>query len=387
MDPVGPGDGLHEGVAAHWLVEIQGRATRGVETRQPHGADEDQPKIVAGIPEFRLQVLLHHPFPVRENVEAALLHFLDLVLPGGHDHCHAARREILETIFQLGIFLSADGNSFHFSLNPSVFGLPLGADLLEHPQGRELVDGDDHGLALVASLEEMVDDVLRDGIEPVVAGDEVVALPEDVSEFVFLRHVQIGRVDRLVDLFVQIRIGHLEFRGPVLVVERHGGPVIDRLLEVVDADVVAEDLPRPLLSRDQRRPGEGEEIRVRQGRPHVHGEGVVLAPVGLVRQHDDVVPLGQDRVQRPRIGAELVDQGEDVAVILAEDLAQVAAAGRLAMALGRGSAGGEGAVDLVVEFGPVGDDHEGQVARDLAEHLLGEEHHRETLPALGVTSI
>src|SRR3990172_1472096 len=45
-------------------------------------------------------------------------------------------------------------------------------------------------------------------------------------------------------------------------------------------------------------------------------------------------------------------------------------------------AGGlEGLGDLVVQFDAVGDDYKRPVARHLAQHLLREEHHRETLAA------
>jgi hypothetical protein len=42
-DAVGSRDGLHQGVIAHRLVEIDRRAARSVEAGQPHGADENQP--------------------------------------------------------------------------------------------------------------------------------------------------------------------------------------------------------------------------------------------------------------------------------------------------------------------------------------------------------
>jgi len=38
--------------------------------------------------------------------------------------------------------------------------------------------------------------------------------------------------------------------------------------------------------------------------------------VGLVGDDDDVIPFREDRVLLAPLGAELVDQGEDVAVVL-----------------------------------------------------------------------
>jgi hypothetical protein len=40
----------------------------------------------------------------------------------------------------------------------------------------------------------------------------------------------------------------LRLRRAVLVIERHGRAVLDRLLEVVDRDVIAEDFLRPFLA-------------------------------------------------------------------------------------------------------------------------------------------
>ena len=76
---------------------------------------------------------------------------------------------------------------------------------------------------------------------------------------------------------------------------------------------------------------------------------------------------------------------EDVAVILREQLAQVLAAFRLGAAFGHHPRRGEVLVNLPVQFLSVGDHHEGPVARNLAQHLLGKEHHRHALAAtLGV---
>ena len=119
----------------------------------------------------------------------------------------------------------------------------------------------------------------------------------------------------------------LEFRDAVLVVERHRGPVLDGAGEVVDRDVVAEHLAGAFLfAGDQRRAGEAEESRIGQRVPHVQREDVVLAAVGLVGDDDDVAAVGELRVDAALVGAELLDQGEDVAVILAQQQLQVAAA-------------------------------------------------------------
>ncbi len=47
--------------------------------------------------------------------------------------------------------------------------------------------------------------------------------------------------------------------------------------------------------------------------------------MGLVGNNDNIVPLRQYRVLFARLGAELMNQGKDIAVILAQQLAQMPA--------------------------------------------------------------
>lgn len=84
---------------------------------------------------------------------------------------------------------------------------------------------------------------------------------------------------------------------------RDGSAVLDRLLKIVDAHAVAEEVARPFLARDERGARERDEQRVRQGSPHVGGERLVLGPVRLVGDHDHV-PSAVEHLR----GLELVDQ-------------------------------------------------------------------------------
>src|SRR5439155_17399523 len=80
----------------------------------------------------------------------------------------------------------------------------------------------------------------------------------------------------------------------------------------------------------------------------------------------------------------LMDEREDVAMIPAQQLAQMRAARGVALvALGLAyRAGGlERLRDLVVQLHAVGHDHERPITRHLAQHLLREEYHRQTLAA------
>ena len=80
----------------------------------------------------------------------------------------------------------------------------------------------------------------------------------------------------------------------------------------------------------------------------------------------------------------LVHQREHIAVIAAQQLTQVRTAvgvAFVALGLTHRAGGLEGLGDLIVQFHAVGDDDKGPVAGQLAQHLLREEHHRETLAA------
>jgi hypothetical protein len=154
---------------------------------------------------------------------------------------------------------------------------------------------------------------------------------------------------------------------------------VDRLFETVDAHIVAEHLARALLASQQRRAGKADEGRVGQRGAHIEGEGVVLAAVRLVGNHDDVRAVGELRVRHAGFGAELLDQGEDVAMVLAQQATQRRGAVGLGLLLGHGADVDEVLVDLIVQLLPIGDDDEGPAAGPLAQHLLREEDHRDAL--------
>ena len=108
--------------------------------------------------------------------------------------------------------------------------------------------------------------------------------------FPFGRLLEIG-VDLRAFGFLELQLGE-----PALIVDRDGCPVDHRALDVVDADVVAEDGTRVRVGLLDGRAGEPDERGIRQRVAHVAGEAVdevVLAAVGLVRDHHDVAPVGQ----------------------------------------------------------------------------------------------
>ena len=80
------------------------------------------------------------------------------------------------------------------------------------------------------------------------------------------------------------------------------------------------------------------------------------------------------------VGAELVDEGEDVAVILRQQLAQVRRPRCPDALLGDNARPLELFVDLLVQVLAVSHDHERPVPGHFPKHLLGEEEHRHRLP-------
>ena len=103
----------------------------------------------------------------------------------------------------------------------------------------------------------MLHNVLRHRFQPVVAGDQVVLPAQHLLQLGLLVGVEIGIFDQSVDILVEVGIDELQFRRAVLVEQRHGGTVLNRLLEVVDRHVIAENFLGAFFASDQRRAGEG----------------------------------------------------------------------------------------------------------------------------------
>ena len=118
----------------------------------------------------------------------------------------------------------------------------------------------------------------------------------------------------------------------------------------------------------------------------VIGKDAVLRPVCLVRHEDDVVVW----IDGLRVRAvEFVDQREDKAGVAAELRFQISAAGGDVLGglrpLAQQPAVFKGVADLLVQFIPVGEDHDGGRTGKLPADLLGEEEHGIALAAaLGV---
>ena len=365
-DAVDAGDRLHQAVPAHGLVDIHGMQRRGVEARQPHVADDGDLKVVLGgakalgqrltlglVADVRLPLFL-----VRRGAGHDDLHGPALV--GGVDPSRAQCRDLL---------------------------VQIDADAPAH--------ADDHGLAFhrLQALLVVVDDVLGDELQALGRADDALHLRPLALEL--LLAVDFLAFGQLFELRVDAGLlGRLKFqlRQPALIVNRDGRLVLDGLLNVVNADVLAEHgagVGVGLLDRGSRK---SDERGVGQSVPHVAGKAVdevVLASVRLVGDHHDVAAVREHGMAVSLLlRQELLDGGKHhPARADAQLLAQVRAVGGLDRGLAQKVlAARKSPEELVVQVVAVGEHDDGGVLhRGFADHAPRVEGHAEALAgALGV---
>ena len=102
----------------------------------------------------------------------------------------------------------------------------------------------------------MCDDVVSDPLQSFLSRNQVILSGELPLQPRLLIFVEFRTVDDRRNVIPQIVVRQLEFRDAGLVIQRDSVAVVNRLLEVVNGDVVAKDFLRPLLPGDRRRPGE-----------------------------------------------------------------------------------------------------------------------------------
>ena len=170
---------------------------------------------------------------------------------------------------------------------------------------------------------------------------------------------------------------------PPLVEQGHNRAVAHGLGHRVTVDEAAELRGRILLALPQWRTRESEEAGIRKSALHAHVEGAVLRAVALVDEHEDVgvvkdgTGFGRPPARLHRRLEFVDDRGNHRVVGLRQQLDELIAGGGF---LHGNVALLEGAVDLVVEVYPVGDDDDLGVAH-LLRNGLGEHHHGEALTA------
>jgi hypothetical protein len=154
-------------------------------------------------------------------------------------------------------------------------------------------------IALPSSASSRASEVLHDvpGNErksPLGSDDGLELRPLGLELFLALDLLALGG---LLEPRVDLRpLGLIErqLRQPALVEDRHRGAVLDRALDVVHADVVAEHRPRVGILQFDGRAGEADERGVRKRVAHVSREAVdevVLAAVCLVGDQGYAKPL------------------------------------------------------------------------------------------------
>ena len=358
--PVDAGDRLHQPVATHGLVDIEAVQARCVEAGEPHVAHQHDAEGIACVAEA-----------LRQFFSPGLV--ADVLLPvrrvGGsarHHHLEAA------LVVVLVVPLGAQAGERTVEVN---------ADATAH--------ADDHRLA-VHGLEarlEVFDDVARDQRQPLLRPDDRLQLRPLGLELLLARDLL--ALSCLLEAGVDLRPLRLvqrELGETAFVVDRHRRTILDRALDVVDADIVAEHGAGVGVVAFDRRAGEADEGRIGQGVVHVAREAVdevVLAAVRLVGDHHDVAPLREQRVPVAfLLGEEFLDCGEDHAAGLHRELrAQIGPVlrldGGLTQQVGAAREGGE---ELVVEVVAIGQHHHGGVGhRRLADDTPGVERHGEAL--------
>ena len=167
------------------------------------------------------------------------------------------------------------------------------------------------------------DEIAGDLVQPLVGGDDVVVALEFLLQA--LLDIDVRAVSSSSsfcgDPFVQVADRHAELVAAGVVVQRHRGLVLDRPLEVVGGDVIAEHPPGDLVVLEQRRAGKADVAGVRQGVAHVQRQRAVLRAVRLVGDDDDVVAL-RIALFWIHVLVELLDQREDVRLVLRQQPAR-----------------------------------------------------------------
>jgi hypothetical protein len=270
-DAVHPGDSLHQPVGAHGLVQIHGVEARTVKAREPHVADDDD-----------LEGVLRVAKSVCQKLPARLV--ADVELP-------------LDRV---------RGRARHHDLDLAlvVVVVPVGTeahDLVVELDADPPAHADHHGLAVQGpeALFEVAHDVLGHEAQALLRPDHRLELrPLGLELLLALDLLVLGDLlELLVDPRLQL-LRKVELGQPALVVDGHGGLVLDRPLDVVDRDVVAEHRAGVTILKLQGRTREPDEACIGQGVAHVAGEAVdevVLAAVRLVGDHHNVASVRQCR--------------------------------------------------------------------------------------------
>ena len=294
------GNGLHQVVALHGLVHIHGVTAGRIEAGQPHIPHDHQPERVVDVLEALLEPFLGllvvdvrlQQGPVRGGA--------------GHHNLDGAFLRIVVVPFR------AQGDNLVIQVNRN---LPA--------------HGHNHGLAVYGAGAgfKVVHQVFRHLLQARAGADQLLqpaplalGFLAAANVFVVFNHF-LHLIGQLLDLFaVDVQLGQAGF-----VEDGHGRAVVHRILDVVDGHVIAEHGPGVFVFALDGGAGKADERGIGQGIAHVAGvaelvgavflEGgfqAVLAAVGFVRDHHDVVAVVQNRVAGFVVQqGEFLNRGED----------------------------------------------------------------------------
>ena len=150
---------------------------------------------------------LHH-HAVRDDVEAPFLEVADLVLRFADDDLDdralhplrlaAQRFELLGQALpfvRIGSRSSCRFQLAESSLQLRELCLPARLDALEHAGAGDLVDADQHRLAGLPARRAVLDEIVRQLVQPVVGGDDLVVLAEQLLQQGRLVGIEVGLLD------------------------------------------------------------------------------------------------------------------------------------------------------------------------------------------------
>ena len=126
--------------------------------------------------------------------------------------------------------------------------LPVLLHFVVHAHSRDAINGDEHGLALIATTQEVLHQILSDLLQSILSGDQVVLAGELPLQLALLILVQLRLFQQTLHVGVEVLVGQLQLRDATFVEQRNRCAIVDGLLEVVDADVLAKDGACLLLS-------------------------------------------------------------------------------------------------------------------------------------------
>ncbi len=197
------------------------------------------------------------------------------------------------------------------------------ADQVVHFYGREFVQGNEHGFALVAPVAKMPNYIFGDRIQSFFGSkDGVFTGKKLLNPAALVAVVVFGfRIDGRPNLLVDRGVIQAQVLSTVFIVQWHRSTVVHTALEVVARYVIAKNAPGQFIVFEEGRTRKTHKRGIGQGIAQVHGQVAALGAVGLIGNDDDVVALGNEFLK-----IEFVDEGKQVAVLDAQQFFQMFAA-------------------------------------------------------------